>query len=58
MILLFLHKYKISFIYFCLCWVWVDVHRLSLVVAIGSYSVAAVCGLLIVGASLVAEHGL
>ena len=58
MILLFLHKYKISFIYLRLCWVLVAVHRLSLVVAFGSYSVVAVCGLLIVGASLVAEHGL
>ena len=42
---------------FWLCWVFVAVHGLSLVVASRGYSLAAVCGLLIVVASLV-EHGL
>ena len=42
-------KLFILFIYFWLHWVFVAAHRLSLV---------AVCGLLIVVASLVAEHGL
>ena len=43
--------------YFLLCSVFVAVHGLSLAVASRCYSVA-VCGLLIVVASLVVEHGL
>ena len=45
------------FIYFWLRWVFVAAHGLSLVAASGGYS-AAVRGLLIAVASLVAEHGL
>ena len=51
----------IIFIYlfiFWLCWVFVAVRGLSLVVASGGYSFIAVCGLLIAVASLVAEHRL
>ena len=43
---------------FWLCWVFVAVCGLSLVLASGAYSLVAVQGLLIVVASLVAEHGL
>ena len=45
------------FVYFWLRWVFVAVHRLSLVVASRGYSVA-LHGLLIAVASLVAEHRL
>ena len=45
------------FIYFWLCWVFVAVHRLSLVAASGGYSVV-VRRLLIMVASLVAVCGL
>ena len=45
------------YLYFWLHWVFIAVRGLSLVVASGAYSVV-VCGLLIVVASLVAEHGL
>ena len=41
-----------------LCWVFIDAQGLSLVVVSGGYSLVAVCGLLIVMASLVAEHAL
>ena len=41
---------------FRLCWVFVAVPGLSLVVASRGYSLAAVCGLLVVVASLVVEH--
>ena len=51
------HFLKYLFIYFWLRWVFVAVRGLSLVAASGGYFVA-VCGLLIVVASLVAEHGL
>ena len=44
--------------YFWLRWVFVAARRLSLVAASGGYSSLAVHGLLIVVASLVAEHGL
>ena len=47
----------ILFTYFWLHWVFVAVRGLSLVVASGGYS-SLQCGLLIVVASLVAEHGL
>ena len=43
---------------FWLLWVFVAAHGLSLVTASGAYSLAMVCGLLIVVASLVAEHRL
>ena len=46
------------FIYFWLCWFFVAVQGLSLVVASRGYSLVAGCGLLIAVASLVAEHGL
>ena len=52
---LFSHKKKL-FIYFWLHWVFVTVHRLSLVAESASYSLVAVCGLLITAASPVAEH--
>ena len=48
----------ILFIYFWLHWVFVTVHRLSLVAASGKVLFIAVRGLLITVASLVAEHGL
>ena len=51
---LFLKK----FIYFRLSWVFVAVHRLSLVSLSRGYPLAAGCGLVIVMASLVAEQGL
>ena len=44
-------------IYLWLCWVFIAVCGLSLVMEVGGYSVAE-CGLLIAVASLVAEHGL
>ena len=43
---------------FWLCWVFVAARRLSLVAASGGLCFFVVCGLLIAGASLVAEHGL
>ena len=46
------------FIYFCLLWVFSAAQAFSLVEVSRSYSVVAVHGLLIVVASLVAEHGL
>ena len=48
----------LRFIYFWLHWVFVAVHRLSLVAASGGYFLVAVLGLLIAVAFLVAEHGL
>ena len=56
--------YKILVVWFCflfvfrLCWVVIAAHGLSLVAESGGYSVTLVRGLLIVVASLVAEHGL
>ena len=52
--LLFIHLLT----YFWLYWVFVAAHRLSLVAASGGYSPSAWHGLLIVVASLIAEHGL
>ena len=46
------------FTYLWLCWVFVAALRLSPVVTSGDYSLVVVCGLLVVVASLVAEHGL
>ena len=43
---------------FWLCWVFITVRRLSLVLVSGGYSLAAVHRLLTVATSLVAEHGL
>ena len=45
----------ISF-YFCLYWIFVAIRELSLAVASGGYSLAMVHKLLILVASLVAEH--
>ena len=50
--------FKLISFYFCLCWVFVALSRLSLVVASQGYSLVAVLDLLIAVASLVAEHGL
>ena len=56
--------YKILGVRFCflfvfrLCWVVVGAGGLSLVTESGGYSVSSVCGLLVVVASLVAEHRL
>ena len=47
-----------SFVYFCLCWIFVAVHGLPPVTEEGSYSLVVVGGLLIAVASLVAEHRL
>ena len=44
------------FIYFCLCWVFIAAQTFSLVGESGGYSLVMVCGLLILVASLVAEH--
>ena len=55
------HVYFIKiylFIYLWLCWVFVPVHGLSLVVASRGYHLAVVRGRLIAVASLVAEHRL
>ena len=46
------------FIYIGLCWVFVAVRGLSLVVVSRGLFFDVVCGLLIAVASLVAEHGL
>ena len=43
---------------FWLLWVFVAIHRLSLVAVSEDYCLAGVCGLLIVVASLVLEHRL
>ena len=43
---------------FVVCWVFVAAHRLSVVVVSRGYSLAAVCALLIVLASLAEEHRL
>ena len=56
--LFFKNKLIYLFIYLLLCWVFVAVHRLSLVAASGGLLFVAVRGLLIAVASLVAEHGL
>ena len=46
------------FVYFCLCWLFVAAHGLSLVVVSRGYSLVLLPGLLTVLASLDAEHGL
>ena len=48
----------ILFVYLWLCWVLVAVQAFSLVAVSGGYCLVAACGLLFVGASLVAEHRL
>ena len=53
-----MNSLKFNLIIFLLCWVSVAMHRLSLVVMNGGYSLGVVCGLIISVASLVAEHGL
>ena len=50
--------FKKLFIYLWPHWVFTAAHRLSLVAASGSYSLAAVHEILIAVASLVAEHRL
>ena len=47
-----------TFIYFWLHWVFVALHGLSLVAASGCDSLVAVCGLLIVVTSFIAERRL
>ena len=49
--------FKILFVYFWLCWVFITARGLSLVVASGEYSLVAMHGLLIVLVSL-EEDGL
>ena len=44
--------------YFWLCWVFAALHRISLAVVCGGYSLAVSCGLLIEVASLAVEHSL
>ena len=44
--------------YFGVCWVFIAMHCLSLVVMSRAYSLVAVLPFLIVEASLVAKHGL
>ena len=58
MISLFIYFLKLHFIYLLLHWVITDVYQLSLVGVSRGLLFAVVCGLLIVVASLVAEHGL
>ena len=53
-----LNNFSFLILIFWLCWVFVAVCGLSLGLASGAYSLVAVQGLLIVVASLVAEHGL
>ena len=55
---IFFFIYINLFIYFWLHWVFVAVHRLSLVVASGGYSSVVVRGFLIAVASLVVEYGI
>ena len=43
-------------IYFWLCWVFIAIHRLSLVAVSGGYFLGVVCGLLFPGASLVTHE--
>ena len=55
--------FLVNFIYFCLCWVFVAVQGLSLVVVSRGYSSLwcvdfSLHGLLLVVASLVVEHGI
>ena len=57
-IYLFIYLYIYLFIYFWLCWIFIVAHGLSLVVMSGGCSLVALHGLLIVVASLVAEHRL
>ena len=52
-----IHAYIYTYL-FLLCWVFVSMHRLSLVAVSRGYTLVAVHRLLIVGASLVAEHRL
>ena len=58
MVVLLLIFFLILLIYFWLCWISDAACRLSLAVASGDSSWAAVCGLFIVVPSLVAEHRL
>ena len=57
MVFLLYFSFIHSFVNFLLHWVFMAVCRLSLVAASGSHSLIAVCGLLIAGAYLVAQHG-
>ena len=54
----FIFIYLFIYLFFCLSWVFAAVHGLSLVAASGGLLFIAVCRLLTVVASLVAEHGL
>ena len=58
MVVLLLIFFLILLIYFWLCWISDAACKLSLAVASGDSSWAAVCGLFIVVPSLVAEHRL
>ena len=53
-------NFFLRFIYFGLCWVFIDVHGLSLVAVSGGGGLLfiTVCGLLIALASFGAKHGL
>ena len=53
----FILFFKVLFLFFWLCWVFIAPCRLSLVAASGGYS-SLQRGLLIAVTSLVAEHGL
>ena len=54
----FKNKFIYLFIHFWLCWVFVAVCGLSLIVVSSAYSFVVVCRLLIAVVSLVAEHRL
>ena len=54
----FFLRFVYLFVYFWLCWVFITVCGLSLVVAGGGSSLVVVHGLLVAVASQVVEHGL
>ena len=56
--ILFLLTLFVSLFHFWLGWVFIAVWRLSQAVESGGYSAVGVCGLLMVEASLLVEHGL
>ena len=53
---IYIYIHILLFIFLWLCWVVIAVHGPSLAAVSGDYSPVAVHGILILGASLVAEH--
>ena len=58
LLVIFIYLFIYFYIYSCLCWVFVSVQGLSLVVASGGHSSSRCAGLFTIAASLVAEHRL